>query len=480
MTWLPNREKSEVGLAPHTLRTQDSPETHTSQPYTMPYPPLRLGYILTKTNDLPYAKMPTKCVYWIAFIITLCPLYGKGQSLRSAPGDSLYLTSRQEVMTTPKTKSSLMQQSLRVSLPMLALSLPYNLPNGFVRGLRNDYLPHFRHRFDDYLQFAPLATQLGMFTLGLRGESRSLGQVLTTDALAIGLMMTSVTLGKQLTRVERPDGSARNSYPSGHTAMAFTAATLLHLEYGRQYPWLSALGYLSAGAVGFGRIANNRHWLGDVLTGLNVGILSGELAYYLSGLLYGRSYTHQEPPSLLPNTDLRLSLPWFVGLHGGGTYRSGGVGLGLRWAYSKRNYFIETQVSLEHYQTNETEDNTNALSTSALSLSWGKSWALPHKLSLDLSAGLAWERGGHIYPVVQLSPRWSFSSRLGGRFFVRYAHAPHFGTVSRGIKPEKTQSKPRLQGAYKTFPYGATHQAESGASLMRPRWHIGSSLELRL
>ena len=85
----------------------------------------------------------------------------------------------------------------------------------------------------------------------------------------------------------RPDGSTRNSWPSGHTATAFVGATILHKEYGlTRSPWYSVAGYGVATATGVMRVLNNRHWVSDVLSGAGIGMISGELAYALSDVLF--------------------------------------------------------------------------------------------------------------------------------------------------------------------------------------------------
>jgi hypothetical protein len=85
----------------------------------------------------------------------------------------------------------------------------------------------------------------------------------------------------------RPDGTTRNSWPSGHTATAFVGATILHKEYGlTRSPWYSVAGYSVATATGVMRVLNNRHWVSDVLSGAGIGIMSGELAYALSDVIF--------------------------------------------------------------------------------------------------------------------------------------------------------------------------------------------------
>ncbi len=91
---------------------------------------------------------------------------------------------------------------------------------------------------------------------------------------------------------ERPDGSTSNSFPSGHTATAFMAATILHKEYGlTRSLWYSVGGYTVATGIAAFRVMNNRHWVSDVLTGAGIGILSTELGYALSDLIFKDKYT---------------------------------------------------------------------------------------------------------------------------------------------------------------------------------------------
>ena len=51
-------------------------------------------------------------------------------------------------------------------------------------------------------------------------------------------------------------------------------------------PWYSVAGYGVATATGVMRVLNNRHWVSDVLSGAGIGIMSGELAYAMSDLLF--------------------------------------------------------------------------------------------------------------------------------------------------------------------------------------------------
>jgi membrane-associated phospholipid phosphatase len=94
-------------------------------------------------------------------------------------------------------------------------------------------------------------------------------------------MGATVNILKVTTKVERPDGSSRNSFPSGHAATAFMGAELLRREYQDTSPWIGVAGYAVAAGTGFFRMYNNRHWFTDVLAGAGIGIMSVKAAYWL-------------------------------------------------------------------------------------------------------------------------------------------------------------------------------------------------------
>lgn len=153
------------------------------------------------------------------------------------------------------------------------------------RQLRTTYMPHFSSGFDNYFQYLPAAVMLGLKISGVEGRS-SWGRMLTSDALSVIAMGTMVEGLKRTTKVERPDGSNNHSFPSGHTATAFMTATMLSKEYGTKSPWYSVGAYTVASGTGLMRMANNRHWMSDILAGAGIGIISTELGYYLADLIF--------------------------------------------------------------------------------------------------------------------------------------------------------------------------------------------------
>lgn len=57
-------------------------------------------------------------------------------------------------------------------------------------------------------------------------------------------------------------------------------ATMLSEEYRDRYKWMPYAAYGLATGVGLLRLANNKHYLGDVLVGAGLGILAMKLVYW--------------------------------------------------------------------------------------------------------------------------------------------------------------------------------------------------------
>lgn len=66
-----------------------------------------------------------------------------------------------------------------------------------------------------------------------------------------------------------------SSFPSGHTTVAFAAATVFALEY-RDKPLYPIIAYSAASLIGLSRITENKHWVTDVFVGAALGYLTGK------------------------------------------------------------------------------------------------------------------------------------------------------------------------------------------------------------
>ncbi|MFQ5674984.1 MAG: phosphatase PAP2 family protein [bacterium] len=88
------------------------------------------------------------------------------------------------------------------------------------------------------------------------------------------LLNTMVTqLLKRTVRRERPDGSNRRSFPSGHASSTFALATVLQRNFGWK---VGLVAYTFATYVGVSRLSENKHYLSDVIMGAAVGIATAQ------------------------------------------------------------------------------------------------------------------------------------------------------------------------------------------------------------
>lgn len=99
---------------------------------------------------------------------------------------------------------------------------------------------------------------------------------------AFGANVASTYALKTIIDKQRPDGSDANSFPSGHTSIAFQGASFIHKRYGLEY---SIPAYIGAGFVGYSRVQADKHDVVDVLAGAALGIAS---SHYLT-----KSYDEQ-------------------------------------------------------------------------------------------------------------------------------------------------------------------------------------------
>jgi membrane-associated phospholipid phosphatase len=124
----------------------------------------------------------------------------------------------------------------------------------------------------------------GLLLAGVAAERADLrrrgGRVLLSVAAA-GLTTAAI---KELGRVRPAETrnvyvfrpfSRHESFPSGHTTIAFAFATSLSEEIDR--PWATVLLYAGAAGTGWSRMNDQRHWLSDVLAGAAVGITAGKI-----------------------------------------------------------------------------------------------------------------------------------------------------------------------------------------------------------
>ena len=173
---------------------------------------------------------------------------------------------------------------------------------------------------DDCLRFGGIATATILKACGYEGRS-DWGRYTTSAAFSYTAMAATVFALKHAVHETRPDGSADNSFPSGHTAVAFTGAAILHKEYGTtRSPWFSVAGFGMATATGILRARHNRHWASDIMVGAGVGILSADIGYLLADAVFKEKGVTRRLPSDTPDL---MQQPFALSLSMGTTVLSG-------------------------------------------------------------------------------------------------------------------------------------------------------------
>ncbi|MRX41761.1 phosphatase PAP2 family protein [Flavobacterium sp. LC2016-23] len=167
---------------------------------------------------------------------------------------------------------------------------------------------------DDFSRYVPAVSVYALNAFGIKGKNnmRDRSVILATSTI---ICVGTVFGLKSITNVERPDGTSNDSFPSGHTAIAFAGAEFLFQEYKDKSVWYGIAGYAIATGTGAFRMYNNRHWLTDVAAGAGIGILSTKAAYWLNPYLSRKLFHGKEKKStsfLMPSYDgIQFSLCYF-------------------------------------------------------------------------------------------------------------------------------------------------------------------------
>lgn len=192
------------------------------------------------------------------------------------------LQNNQKLFTKENGKRLILPATL-----IVAGTAMYGNPGKKFQNLRDNYTAGFSTGFDEYLQYAPVAMLYGMKISGIEGKSDWV-RLITTNAISAVIMAGTVNAIKYTVKEPRPDGSRDNGFPSGHTALAFMSAAMVHHEYGMtRSPWYSVAAYGIASSTAVMRVMNNSHYVHDVIMGSGMGILSTELGYMFADLIFG-------------------------------------------------------------------------------------------------------------------------------------------------------------------------------------------------
>jgi membrane-associated phospholipid phosphatase len=102
-----------------------------------------------------------------------------------------------------------------------------------------------------------------------KGDSQGVKEL----TYSLGATLAATTALKSLIHEQRPDGSGNDSFPSGHTAIAFAAARFIDKRYA---PEASPYLYAAAGLTALARVKADKHFTKDVVVGAALGYASAE------------------------------------------------------------------------------------------------------------------------------------------------------------------------------------------------------------
>lgn len=163
----------------------------------------------------------------------------------------------------------------------------------------NPGLQHFSHNVTNFGASYEFYTLAGFGAYGIIFKSNKMKTttLLATQAYITGAALESVMkyvsgrtrpstydptveaepkfLGPFSTTIKDANGNkVYSSFPSGHTTVAFAAATVFAKEYNNTII-VPVIAYSAATLVGLSRITENAHWASDVFVGATVGFLAG-------------------------------------------------------------------------------------------------------------------------------------------------------------------------------------------------------------
>jgi len=152
--------------------------------------------------------------------------------------------------------------------------------------------PDFHTKAESFFLFTPVVLVYGLNMAGDEGKNGFVDRSALLGLSSAFMGLSTFPL-KHITHRLRPDGSDHLSFPSGHTAAAFTFAEFMAQEYSDKSPWYGVVGYTFATATGVFRMYNRAHWFSDVVAGAGFGILSTKAAYWVYPYIRS-AFTHTD------------------------------------------------------------------------------------------------------------------------------------------------------------------------------------------
>ena len=229
---------------------------------------------------------------WLALTIGFCSLsaatYAQTQAEEGPPCDFCKLgktitSDIRDVFTEPTRWEAPDWGSVAWKSVVVAGSIAFldQHARDYLQRHRSDGSERVANAFEPFGAEYAIATLAGFAIVGAVADKPTARAVAVdgtvSSVIASGLIVTAL---KKIAGRSRPNTDAGphdfnpfnggESFPSGHTAEAFTLATSIAENYHR--PWVSGLSYGIAGLVGYARMEHDAHWLSDVTASAFIGI----------------------------------------------------------------------------------------------------------------------------------------------------------------------------------------------------------------
>ena len=237
-------------------------------------------------------KITTKLLALVLFINTV---------FTNAQNETNLYDSVQQIDTaTKKTKKTLLQKNI-VPLSLIGIGLALNNSNfekDFQKNIRKNVGENYKTSIDDYLVFVPVVQLYAADIFGVKAKNHWFDQskyLFISNVVSTGISQ----LLKSAILKTRPDGLPE-SFPSGHSTIAFTNAAVLMNEFKETSPILAYSGYTFATTTGIFRMANNKHYIADVLVGAGIGILVTQLVYHFEPLKNFNPFIKSKKSTFIP------------------------------------------------------------------------------------------------------------------------------------------------------------------------------------
>jgi membrane-associated phospholipid phosphatase len=151
-----------------------------------------------------------------------------------------------------------------------------------------DEVANYGNHFGEMSGLLPVV--LGTLSYGLVFDNNRAKNAALSSIGAVVLGQLVIETLKSATHRSRPEagmgpfdfrgfglGSDNTSFASGHSAAAWSVASVFAEEYGDEYKWAPAAAYGLAALTSYARMNKNKHWASDVVMGAMVGYVAGKI-----------------------------------------------------------------------------------------------------------------------------------------------------------------------------------------------------------